>query len=1020
MTFYEQPILNSPYDPPTRHHALDKHGQPLDQPPEPGRRSSRFVIPVPRAKFKKAAATQGALAFSDPEGLSTAKQEYSDNALINEIRGYVESWRRIPTQQDWGVTPTTAKLLTHWRTHQFEGPRPFFCQVEAAETLIWLTEVAARRPQYKTIWESLRAANAEANPELLRLALKLATGTGKTFVMSMLIAWQTLNAVRTPATRTFSKGFLIVAPGLTIKDRLRVLLPEDPDSYFKTREIVPTDMLPDIGKAKIVITNYHAFKRRETMEVSKVGRSLLQGRGDAPDTIETEGAMLQRACGDLMALKDVLVINDEAHHCYRERQLTEDEKAEIEAERAAMSREEKEAAKSEEKENNEAARLWISGIEALNRKVGVRATYDLSATPFFLRGSGYAEGTLFPWVVSDFSLMDAIESGIVKLPRVPVADNRPELGAPMYRHLWDHIGKLMPKKGTAKAGPLDPHDIPNELRTALNALYGHYEETYKAWEAARIGVPPVFIVVCNNTSTSKLVYEWISGWDRPNEHGDLVTQHQGHLGLFRNYDEHGNRLPKFKTLLIDSAQLESDEALDPDFRREAAAEIEQFKRELIQRTGSQAAAENLTDKDLLREVMNTVGKVGRLGESIRCVVSVSMLTEGWDVNTVTHILGVRAFGTQLLCEQVVGRALRRQNYDLNEDGLFDVEYADILGIPFDFASKPVIAKPTAPKPTTRVHAVKERERNLEIVFPRVEGYRVEMPEERIEAEFTEDSKLVIDPSSIGPTRVLMEGIVGQGVELNANVLEDVRPSTIVYNLAKRLMERHFRDHGEPLPVNLFPSIRAVVRQWLDGGYLVMKGAPVGAVLYPSIAEDACQRIYLACQRTLKGQERKKAILDAYNPKGSTRFVNFTTSKDVYRTAPEKCHVNHVVCDSSWEAELARALERNPHVTAYVKNHGLQFEVPYRDGAAPRKYLPDFIARIDDGGEEPLHLILETKGYRGKDAQAKADTMATLWVPGVNNLGTFGRWAFAEFTEVYTIEEKLDALIDGFVTKQGKE
>jgi type III restriction enzyme len=426
-----------------------------------------------------------------------------------------------------------------------------------------------------------------------------------------------------------------------------------------------------------------------------------------------------------------------------------------------------------------------------------------------------------------------------------------------------------------------------------------------------------------------------------------------------------------------------------------------------------------TDKDLLREVMNTVGKPGRLGESIRCVVSVSMLTEGWDVNTVTHILGVRAFGTQLLCEQVVGRALRRQNYDLNEDGLFDVEYADILGIPFDFTAKPVISKPTAPKPTTRVQAVKERERELEIVFPRVEGYRVEMPEERIEAEFTDDSKLIIDPTAIGPTKVLMEGIVGEGVELNANVLEDIRPSTIVYNLAKRLMERHFRDHGEPLPVNLFPSIRYVVRQWLDGGYLVMKGAPVGAVLYPSIAEDACQRIYLACQRTLRGEERKKAILDAYNPKGSTRFVNFTTSKDVYRTAPDKCHVNYVVCDSSWEAELARALERNPHVTAYVKNHGLQFEVPYRDGSTPRKYLPDFIARIHDGGEEPLHLILETKGFRGKDAQAKAETMSVLWVPGVNNLGTFGRWAFAEFTEVHTIEENLDALIDGYIQRGGQ-
>lgn len=1013
-SFFEQPILNSPYERPRLHHALDDQGQPIDAPPIQDRRPSKHLTPVPKSRLRRNNAQQAVLGLDDPDGTPTLDQQYNPAPIINEIRNHVESWRSLKAETDWGVTPTTQRLLRHWRTHQFEGPRPFFCQVEAVETLIWLTEVAPRRPQYRKFLEYLRAANAQANPDLFRIAMKMATGTGKTTVMAMLIAWQTLNAVRTPSTKTFSRGFLIITPGLTIKDRLRVLTPEDPDSYFKTREIVPADMMSEIGKAKIVITNFHAFKRRETMEVSKVGRSLLQGRGDAPDTTETEGVMLQRACGDLTALKDVIVINDEAHHCYRERQPTDEEKVELAAEQAAMTADEK----AEAKDNNEAARLWIAGIEALNRKVGVRATYDLSATPFFLRGSGYYEGTLFPWVVSDFSLMDAIESGIVKLPRVPVADNAPQHDAPMYRHLWDHIGKKMPKKGVGKSGDLDPHSLQNELITALNALYGHYEKTFHEWQKAGIGVPPVFIVVCNNTATSKLVYEWISGWDRPNEHGELVNQHQGHLALFRNYDEHGNRMPKFSTLLIDSAQLESDEALDVGFRHAVAPEIDQFKRELVQRTGSQEAAENLTDKDLLREVMNTVGKSGRLGESIRCVVSVSMLTEGWDVNTVTHILGVRAFGTQLLCEQVVGRALRRQNYDLNENGLFDVEYADILGIPFDFTAKPVIAKPTAPKATVRVQAMKERERDLEIRYPRVEGYRVEMPEERIAAEFNDDSRLTIDPSSIGPTKVLMEGIVGQGVELNADVLEDVRPSTIVYNLAKRLMERHFREHGEPLPVNLFPSIRAVVRRWVDEGYLVMKGAPVGAVLYPSIADEAAQRIYLACQRTLHGERRVKAILDAYNPKGSSRFVNFTTSKDTYKTAPDKSHVNYVVCDSSWEAELARCIERNPHVLAYVKNHGMQFEVPYRDGSTSRKYLPDFLVRIDDGADEPLNLILETKGYRGKDAQMKAETMKTLWVPGVNNLGSFGRWAFAEFTEVYTIEEKLDALITQFIDQSG--
>jgi type III restriction enzyme len=763
------------------------------------------------------------------------------------------------------------------------------------------------------------------------------------------------------------------------------------------RELLPSDLVGEIGKAKIVITNFHAFKRRETMEISKVGRALLQGRDEPPVTIETEGQMLQRACGELLALKNVVVINDEAHHCYRHKEQDDEEEL-------------KGDDREEAKENNEAARLWVNGLEALKRKVGVRAVYDLSATPFFLRGSGYAEGTLFPWTVSDFSLMDAIESGIVKLPRVPVADNLPIGDMPMYRNLWVHIGKRMPKKGRGKSGKLDPLDLPAELQTALYALYGHYEKTFEEWKKAGVDVPPVFIVVCNNTSTSQLICEWISGWDRDEDDGERQHIHDGHLALFRNYDQHGNRLPRASTLLIDSAQLESGEALEANFRAIAAPEIEQFKRELIERTRDTTAADKITDQDLLREVMNTVGKKGRLGEQVRCVVSVSMLSEGWDASTVTHILGVRAFGTQLLCEQVVGRALRRQSYELNEDGLFDVEYADILGVPFEFTAKPVVVRPIRPKPTTRVHAVKEREA-LEITFPRVEGYRVELPEERLTATFNEDSRLVLTPELVGPCRVLLEGIVGEGVEIGPEVLNNIRPSTISFHLAKHLMYTRFRDHGQPPPLHLFGQIMRVVRQWLDGDYLVCAGGTMPAmVTYREMADHAAERIYLACQRQEHGEKRIKAILDAYNPKGSSRHVNFTTSKSLWRTAPNKSHVNYVVTDSEWEAELARVIESHPRVRAYVKNQGLQFEVPYRDGAVPRKYIPDFIVQVDDGRGDPLNLVLETKGYRGSNAQLKAETMRTLWVPGVNNLGTFGKWHFDEFTNVFEIEAAFDRMM----------
>jgi len=996
--FFEQPILNSPYDEPRLHHALDAKGQPSDLPPVEGRRKSELISPVPKPKKEGKRARQADLdlfAEEDAEG-----QAYT-LAIINEIRSYVSAWRRLNNPADWGVTPVTQRLLQYWRSHAFETVRPFFCQVEAVETAIWLSEVAPRQKQHAHLWKHIQAANEGANPELMRVALKLATGAGKTTVMAMLMAWQTLNAVRSPASNQFSRAFLIVTPGITIRDRLQILIPSHPDNYYAKRELIPADMLADMARAKIVLTNYHAFKRREVMSLSKVGKAFLQGRDQPIQTTETEGAMLKRACGELLAFKNVVVINDEAHHCYRERPEGDAE--------APVAAEEKEEAK----RNAEAARLWISGLEALKRKVGVRTVYDLSATPFFLRGSGYREGTLFPWTVSDFSLMDAIECGIVKLPRIPVADNSVTGETPIYRELWEHIGKRMPKKGAGKAGLLDPlaATFPAELQTALYALYSHYEKTYDAWKQAGLDTPPVFIVVCNNTATSKLVYEWISGFERDDDDGESRFRHAGHLALFRNYDEHGNRLTKFNTLLVDSEALESGEALDASYRDLMGTEIEQFKRERIAQTGDQQAADNLSDTDVLREVMNTIGRTGRLGEQIRCVVSVSMLTEGWDANTVTHIMGVRAFGTQLLCEQVVGRALRRQSYELNKDGLFDVEYADILGIPFNFAAEPVVAPVKRPAKTTRVQAMKDRA-VLEITFPRVEGYRYDLPDERITAEFSDDSRLELNPDNVGPCTVLMEGIVGEGVELTPEVLENIRPSSISFNLAKRLLYTRFRDAGEDPPMHLFGDLQRVSRRWVEEGYLVAKGVPVGAIGYTELADKAVERIFLACQRANEGSNRIKAILDAYNPAGSTRFVAFNTSKEVWTTAKASSHVSHVVLDSDWEAELARVIERNPHVVSYVKNQGMQFDVPYRDGAVPRRYVPDFIVRIDDGGDEPLNLILETKGYRGGDAQLKAETMKTLWVPGVNNLETYGRWAFEEFRDVFVIQETFDSLVKG--------
>ena len=1004
--FFEKPILNSPYEYPLRHWELDNDGQPTHKIID-SRRVAQFITPIPKPRKRRAAKAQQQIIFDEGEGLSTEQQQYElVTAAVNEIRRRVDEWRNIQGPNNWGVTPETARLLLHWRHHRFSNFRPFFCQVEAVETIIWLTEVAPKLgPAGKRILDRLASASRDANPELLRVALKVATGAGKTTVMAMIIAWQTINAVRRPNTRRFTRGFLVVAPGITIKDRLRVLQPNDPDSYYASRELVPADMLPDLGQAKIVITNFHAFMLRERTELSKGGRALLKGRGPDLNTKETDGQMIQRVMPGLMSIKNILVLNDEGHHCYRQKPGEDDE--------PTLKGDEKREAK----KNTEEARIWISGLEIVKRKLGLQQVIDLSATPFFLRGSGYAEGTLFPWTVSDFSLMDAIECGIVKLPRVPVADNIPGGEMPKYRALWENIRPDMPRAGRRKAGILDPLSLPTQLQTALEALYGHYEQTYELWQAAGIRVPPCFIIVCNNTSTSKLVYDYVSGFHRQNEAGS-ATLVNGRLPLFRNFDESGAPHPVPRTLLIDSQQLESGDALAKDFRSMAAPQIEQFRRQIVERTGDRSQAEKLSDEDLLRETMNTVGKEGRLGESIRCVVSVSMLTEGWDANTVTHVLGVRAFGTQLLCEQVVGRALRRQSYDLNPQGLFDVEYADVLGVPFDFTAKPVVAPPQPPRQTIQVSAVRPERDHLEIRLPRVSGYRVELPKEKLSAQFTADSVLRLTPDLVGPTITRNEGIIGEGIDLNLIHTANLRQATLEYNLTERLLNTKWRDPNEEPKIHLFGKLRAIVKQWLETSLQCTGDTNRAQLMYQELADMACERIAAAVNRAHSANRPVKVLLDPFNPTGSTAHVNFTTSKESrWQTDPRKCHVNWVVLDSDWEAEFCRVAEGHPKVKAYVKNHNLGLEVPYQYGSATKTYLPDFILLIDDGrgDDDPLHLVVEIKGYRGEDAKEKKSTMDTYWVPGVNNLRPYGRWAFAEFTDVYQIDEEFNSLIERFTS-----
>ena len=1009
MNFFENPILNSPYRHPGRHWQLDEDGRPTNL-VEHDRRSSALWTALPGASAKSARTRQAAMVFE--EGLSTEATELNPSPVVNDLRQTLAAWRALPNPSQWMVSPTTQRLLQHWRSLQADESqrvRPFFCQLEAVEAAIWLAEVAPQAgPRGRRFLDWIAVANnfalqpegapaSKSKPDLARIAFKLATGAGKTTVMAMLIAWQTLNAVRSPSSKRFSKAFLVVAPGITIRDRLRVLLPNDPESYYRTRDLVPSDLLPDLGRARIVITNYHAFKPRETFDAAKGTREALQGHGEPLATAETEGQMVQRVMGGLMGEKNVVVINDEAHHCYRERpeaaeaKLTGDDRKEAE-------------------ENKEAARLWLSGLEALNRQQGVRAVYDLSATPFFLSGSGWPEGTLFPWVMSDFSLMDAIECGIVKLPRVPIADNLAQGATVLYRDLWPTIRQRMPKKQRGEAKP-DPQKIPIELKTALDALYGHYEKTFRDWEKAEVGVPPVFIVVCNNTTNSEMLRDYIAGYTVTDADGqETVTQ--GKLDLFRNHDDHDQRLDRPRTILIDSAALEGGGEIDKDFREAHAAEIEAFRRERLERGGG---AEAITDAEILREVMNTIGRRGRLGEQVRCVVSVSMLTEGWDANTVTHIMGLRAFGTRLICEQVIGRALRRLSYDADpETGLFRAEYADIMGIDglnFADGAKPAPIKP--PRPVVSVHAVRPERDHLEITFPRVVGYRTDFPKESIAVDLSRMEPYVLTPERVGATRVKMSGIVGQTHDVDLAHLEDERISTVAMRIASHWVMEKLRDPNGAPKTHLFPSAKRFVLQWLRSDRVAFKGGTKPAqLLYRQLTDEVCDLLMNALVDRPDGEPVIRATLDPFAPEGSTADVAFTTSKPGrFSPRPDRSHINWIVTDSDWEAGLAQVIEDHPRVLSYAKNQNLGLEVPYLSGGEPRTYLPDFLIRLD--APEPTTLVVEVKGFRDHDAHLKAETMRGKWIPAVNRLGR-GRWGFAELRSLHDFGPELDAAIDALL------
>ena len=982
MDLIESPILNSPFHEPSRHFVFDDRGV-ITGEIQDGRRRSLYFTPIPGTKKK--ASSQAALDLGD------TVDRVEENQLINQIRSRVSTWR---AQGYPGTTQTTSRLLEHWNVIDGRVRPLFFCQREAIETAIYLAEVA---PKDHPFFVSSLAQYANAlNEGLFRIAMKMATGTGKTVVMSLLVAWQTINKARNANDARFTDQFLVVAPGITIKDRLRVLMPSDPDNYYDGLDLVPAGFREDLNRATVHVINYHQLMLREKVSAPAKTKKLL---GNDAVFTETPGEMANRVLKPFAGSKQIIVLNDEGHHCYREKPVgvALDEEARRSAYGIGDLKGEE---KTEAKEREAEARVWQNGLVHLAHKRGIKAVYDLSATPFYLRGSGWQEGTLFQWVVSDFALTDAIECGIVKIPRVPTRDDVDPID-PAYRALWSKVGRLLPS-GSASHQPTYPPTLPTDLETALLSLYGDYAEHFEQWEARRgqdpDAVPPVFIVVAQNTNISRLIHEWMSGWEETAPSGEIV-RHHGKLELFDNVDHDGEWLPRPVSVIVDSKAIDSGDQLSNQFRSAAAAEIARFRREFEIRNPGQRLDE-IGDEGLLREVMNTVGKPRSLGAPIRAVTSVSMLTEGWDANTVTHILGVRAFGTQLLCEQVVGRGLRRVSYELNDDGLFDPEYADVYGVPFAFV--PVAGQrstDTGVETHTYVYT-DERRSHARITFPRVAGYRYVTPSDRLNATFGAEHQLTLGDDAV-PTRTDIEDITGIPETHTLQGLQSRRMQEIRFLLADRVCRDLATDDGHDRPW-LFPQVLAAVEAWIRECVTVKGNAFPQLLGLSAIQTQAADRILAGITASEGADGGIQPILDRSNPTGDTSGVGWWTKKDPDElwVTNELSHISHVVPHSGWEAAFAAAIEDMAEVIRYVKNDHLDFTIPYIIDGLQKSYVPDFIVVIDDRNDptDPINLVVEVTGEAKRDKKIKVATAQTKWLPAVNNTGRFGRWDFLEITD----------------------
>jgi len=899
----DEPIINSPFAEPTRHYrSVGGEAQLVEE-----RRPSGYTPGL---------RTRGGQT-------SMLEDEYVELPIVNEIRRHVARWRDAGYP---GATRTTLDLLRHWQ-RPGRDRRLFFCQLEAAETAIWLVE----GPQ-----QDVRVASAlERQEAYARHCLKMATGSGKTIVMGMLIAWSVLNKARQPTDRRFSDAVLVVCPNLTVKERLRILKPAEADNVYEAFDLVPPGTAAALHAGRVMVTNWHVFAVADDARRRGV---VQRGR-------ESAGAFASRVLRPELGGKgNLLVINDEAHHAWRPAP-----QGSADGERSAGPI----AAVASVAEEQEEARVWLEGLALIHRARGINRALDLSATPYYLSGSGYPEGTPFGWIVSDFSLLDAIESGIVRVPRLPVDDNSGDPD-PRYLDLWERVKGRLPRRarGTEALARSDARLI-EEVAGAIATLGSAWKGEFDRWTAEGRPVPPAMIVVCDQTVTAERVAD--------------------HIGSGEVFDELANAPDgPIRTLRIDSRLLEkAEEQLEPGQTKEKLAEQ-------------------------LREMVASVGKPGEPGESVRCVVSVQMLSEGWDARNVTQILGLRAFQSQLLCEQVVGRGLRRYSYD----DMRVPEYVDVYGIPFQaFPVKGERRGSAAPpKPQTLVQPLRDR-RDLEIRFPRVVGY-ISDARFRITADVESMPRMSIDPANDPYWVKVGERGLGRGaVHERHAYYEAHRLQRTEFEIAARITDDLKFGDAEGRRI-MFPQVAALVRRYVEERVEVVgdgRKEEVGLPHYRGLIES---RLAEAIQPAAgEGEQPLLPVLDDLAPIGDTNVTPFMTTKRCVPT--QRSHLSHAVVDSGWERTVARALDESPRVRAWAKNERLGLVIPYRHGATTHQHVPDFVVELVDGS----FLLVEVKGLEREQDRSK-EAGARRWIDAVNHWGRLGRWRYAKIHSPHQLEAVL--------------